>query len=1006
MRRLRHGTLLLATLACVGLLSCTPKDDMSPENDVAVIPQRGADDRASYEVTKNAGKLNEFKYWSTVQINMFGQADFPEFSDPNDNFQTDQLANGGKDIGSLTVSGDGLNKLGYYRPSNSFDYTSFSTGSNLEFQYTFNSVASNGDMDGYSISDCTDRYLNGFDLGREMGKGTLLVLKRRNGDSAWTKQSIPNFSLTNINSGTKITFAPSGEDVLAGTYFRFVAAYQYYHNAGNYGVVRYRQYYDAMQSLTVYVARGGLTVKFATSETPYQTHKIAQHNYASPLATTMVLDQFTEQNTPVLSSFSIRGQAIKASETSLEIENNVPIYAHNGVSTSLDVILNNNGASFSKEYPIASFVDPLALHSVHPNYKTPLEMNLGAIHQGYAGIDALTQDDEGKWQWYNLSSVSDLRYDRYTFKVSTLQAGLYPLFRAVHVLAATHNGATYLYATVSYFKIIVLNEKSSNYRSLYSDGSGTDSSISALASASTLSDGSVVFGSFSVNRVVSSYRVEYAFNDNSYKEIPGMIMTFDQVGKYRFRVTNSFNEVQYTTIYLMAIGEDNGRSLYFSKYGNFMSEQKRVFDPNSRIPCYGRGSEFYVHAEEDWPGIYGKIMKIYSDGTVETLQNFEDLHEPLSGVINETGQYRVEISNANPSASGERIDYTVSFQIVDETNYTPTLNHDLLYQGYHMSSFVSKVYGVAYKTKGPGSLIYVFPYSERGYLQAYEQALEIESLFVETVAEGQYRYPTYADNPKTYTSRFSIYKDIEANAYQRISSLFIDANEYASDDAYHVEDILELELQVDRYVVSSEEVFESLVAAPVYVNGFAFTQLREYESSNVVMVSPSGERIEVPYDVVVDTLLTESGRYTVLETNWCGTSTYEVYYIAPGEIGATFEMRANPKNPFKTVISQQNIADLQANCVCFGTITDGLDPYGHVVVELPNHETKIYLYEELAGCILDVNGTYHVTAINRLGHRFSFDVVIADGLAEGEYAPHRDPSNPLTYGIPGGGQHE
>ena len=997
---LASGLLLLSS--CTGV---SPNSQAESMADRVFVPKL-AEAEKSIVIEKPAYEYREFRYLSAVTYNMVDHAvEEPTYSDPTEYYKTDKGDNGGTQAGTLTISGD-IENRGFYRPASSFHYTSISVGTNARFNFRFHSIASYSGMDSYEITSCTATSLFGYSLGAKIGKGAVLILKKRASEANWSKVDTGALKIVDLSNNADVAFKPLSDDIMRGTYFRFISAYQYRYKESDSFVMKKRRYYDVAQVITVFLGRDGLSIKFAASTTPEQTHEIPSLHYEGAYDGTSPIElipenlktptiPYSQQDGAHLGKFSLKGETIKGSENELGLEKKTPVYVYNGVKEKVSVEFSNNMKYFAQASSITGVKSGIKVETTHNNKGVKSAATVGdlaGISSGAAVIIQGLKKEKNNYSWVTIKYSGVTSTSNLSLEIGSLVFAEYESFRAMVLVRFLNNQFE---AMVSYFDI---KRNLSRYQGLSEMKEGHDSTLLAYTAASTLGDESVCFSSFSVDKIVDSYKVEYAYNNQAYQTLTTSTKTFDQAGKYRFRVTNIFNEVEYTTIYLMAIHEDNGLSQYFSKYGGFLDEGKRVYDPSVKIPSYGQGTPFFLNASQDWPGVYVSINYVYPDGTMEELQSLTDLHAPLEGVFSELGQYRVEIDTSNPTSAGDHVHYTVNFRIVDPTPYTPKVNQDFLFSGIFTSSFITKVYSVTLQSAGVGSFVYVFPYDENGEVRALDTALAIEAKSV-VEDNGHYLY-----QGATYESKFAVYEAMQAKAIRRIGVNYISQADLLTEGEEVGEVSSETVLEKDVYLVPSQEDFKLLVGTPVLLNGFSFTQLREYESSSVYLTSPSGELIPVDYDVNLSSILTETGMYTISETNWCGTSTYQAAFIAPGEVTYTLNLRyASGGKVVEVGAKAKGITAgrREANAFYFASIEDELDPYGYVTVAYDNQSQR-YSYEELAGKLIDVNGSYTLTFTNRLGYTGTQALLISGGKESGDVMPHVDLSNPLSYVAVGG----
>ena len=1002
MRTLGHAfSRLLAALALAApLFSCTATlNGPAPRkaDEISVIP-----------IDQSRAHLYEHRHLDYVQFNSIGittEKDWDaNFVEPLDYEETKQGRNGETTLGELVVKGYGLGDMGYRTPVNFFDYSAFSVYTDVSMEFTFKSKST----DTYNLFHCKDNRLDGASLGGEIGAGSVIALKRYKNSSEWVKAK----EWLNIPSGTTCIYDVPGPDILKGVYVRFVAAYQTRNLETSTILYKNYRFYDYMQRENVFLSKSGTALNIQSASTPNQTHALTDAGYEqTDYEGTLALDAAHKASKLSLGGFSnladftLEGEIIQAIVAESGIEPEVPMFAYNGTSGSIQLHLENRTRLVSSMYARQNDTASTSIHSTHVNGDKIVETDakLAPFGQGSLLLQGLSKNDNG-YLWTTFQTESNVVTDNATISFEVSKAITYILLRAIYVTSFKYD-ALLVESAVTYFQVFDYSGTSESsftkYKGIYSVEEGYNSELAAFAAGATLGDGSVSFSAIKVTKIEGN-EVEYAYNGDAYVPMTETTMMFVKEGKYRFKVTNDFGETSYRTIYLLDIGQDNGKSRYFSKYGTFLDQSKRVYAPDSGVPCYGPDVDFSLSASPYWPSLSITIMRISKGGEAETLQSVSDLHQDFTGTFHELGQYRVVIDTSDPTSSGDHIRYTISFNVVDSSSYTPVVNYDLLHSGIFSSSFASKDYLVKCPTLGKGNLYFVYPYTVEGHNDALTLAIELEYQNVETLENGTFRYP--AKTGQTYEDKFDLYDALKTVAKTRVESAFLDANLFANEDevSYRIEDIATLDLDEDIYVVKDESVFKSLVRDPVYINGYAFVSLREYECSSVQLVSPSGKLIDVPFDTVVDALLEESGIYEVIETNWCGQTRYQVAYAHEGHVGTVFKLRyIDGEGNYDSAIREYGYTpEIRAKSVCFADIFDNYDPYSYVNV-VCGEESITLLPEDLKGRVLDADGAYDIYAQNRLGNRYVYRITIQGGSGSSRL-PHYDPENPLTYTTIGG----
>ncbi len=971
----------------------------------ARISPRLSDDITSITIDQSRAHMFEHRHLDYVQFNVLGVTTTKNWDanyiEPLGYEETTKGRNGATSLGELVVKGYGLGDMGYHTPPSFFDYSAFSVYQDVRMEFTFQSKSTAQ----YNLFHCRDTKLEDVNLGGEIGVGTVIALKRYKNSSEWIKAK----EWLNIPSGTTCIYDVAGSDFLKGVYVRFVAAYQTQNHEKDALLYDNYRFYDYMQRETVFLSKSGTALSIQSASTPNQTHYLADTGYEQAdyegvlsLDGAHAKEKLSLGGFANLADFSIEGEIIQAFLAETGIEAEVPMYAYNGTTGTIQLHLENRTNLLSPMYERQSDTRSTSIHSVHVNGENIVETdaNLAPFGQGAFLLQGLVRNDKA-YSWVTIQALENVATDSPTISFAVSTATQYIMLRAIYVASFKYD-VLLVETAATYFQIFdysgTSEESFTKCRGIYSIEEGYNSEMAAFAAGATLGDGSVSFSAIKVTKVEGN-DVDYAYNDDPYVPMTETTKTFAAEGKYRFRVQNDFGETAYRTIYLMDIGTDNGKSRYFEKYGTFLDQSKRVYAPESGVPCYGSGVDFSLSASPYWPSLSVTIMRISKGGDAETLQSVSGLHQEFSGTFDELGQYRVVIDTSDPTSSGDHIRYTISFNVIDSTAYTPVVNYGLLHSGIFSSSFASQDYLVKCPTKGSGNLYFVYPYTVDGYNDALTLSIELEFTKATLLEDGNYEYDGVA-----YTNKFDLYDALKAVAKGRVESSFLDASLFAKEGEveYHLEDIAELNLEKDVYVVRDESVFKSLVRDPVYINGYSFTQLRAYECDSVQLVAPSGKVIDVPFDTVVDTLLEESGIYEVIETNWCGQTRYQVAYAHNGSVGVQYKLRyLNQDGAMESAHRYYgHVQELCGKEFAFADVFDAYDPYSYVKIGFGKESTSLLL-ADLKGKVIDMTGTYELTAINRLGNRYVLTLRVEGGKGT-SYVPHEEPDNPLTYTSIGG----
>ena len=994
---------LLILLSCsllLPLFSCSSNIENDNDNKAPLVKEN--ESYKSYLIKAPNYDFYEFKHYQKE----YGK---PDYITPLEYHKTNKSYAGNPTVGQVRVFGENLDYRGYKTPIGDINYNLFAVSSSISFGLTFDPNITNKNVE---IVDCQTYKVDNIDLKEHhrasIGKGTIIILKKHKNETNW--QFVNQISAVD-NSESVYEVDP--QDILSGTYYRFSFAYQYREKDGwTFLHGSTYQYYDVLEHVNCYAVKNGNSIQFLTDYTDEHTFDLPTHKYENRdrEAVKINSDKEVESFTPTdgnlnkvknIASYSLSGEIIKASESNSSLEPNIPIYAYKGLK-DLTINFKDKSKDISSNYSFFDCSETKEIITTHKYLNEDLTTNLPSLNERMLILEkeneGFDENNQYKYTWEQVEYISKPQ-DNLSIKLTRGNIADSKLFRLIYIVAVNKNDTDYILSEVSYFSVV--NSSNSSFSNSYELEEGYDSKASMLELAANLNDESCCFSKFKCVNNVDSYIVEVSYNDQPFRKMIGDNEVFSDFGKYKFKVTNDLKEVEYTTIYLIDIGEDNGQSTFFED-GKFVSEKYRLYDPESRIPSYRVGAEFALKGSDFLPGLCGKISLVLADGTLREIQSFSNVHELLSGSFKEIGQYYVQITTNNETAVGDKIDYTIRFNVKDGSKYTPIVNYNLLHSGASSESLMGKIYDVKYKSKGDGSFIYVFPYTDNGYFEALSFAEKLESYGIETLDTIPVTYK-YAD--KTYESKFDLYEDLSTNAKKKIESTYLnkiyDNYDFLKD--YEIEDIENTTLRNNVFVVTDEDVFKELVSDVVYLNGFKFTQIREYETSRVELIDSNGKVTQMPYDVLCDDVLNESDLYTVREYNDNGVSEYKAAYIKNNTnlTTCTFEYITKDKERKSFDVSISHRVNLKSvSSVCFKNCFDKTDDSVLVRISYekdPNISYYCLSLTELEGLIIDVNGKYTVTFINRFGYKYECNIEISGGKSTGNWIPHVDMANPLSY---------
>ena len=520
-------------------------------------------------------------------------------------------------------------------------------------------------------------------------------------------------------------------------------------------------------------------------------------------------------------------------------------------------------------------------------------------------------------------------------------------------------------------------------------GDVSTETLEILKKGLSLTDGSVSFKQIKVDKLGNtSFNVTCSYNGGAYTSVSDGTV-YKKPGHYRFKVRTSFGTEKITNLYIMDLGNDFGYSQYFG--GGFVSQDKRVFSKDSPFPCYMVGTTLNVSPKNCLPGLYGSIYH-YEDGKAiennayETVKSFAGQKSACTLTLDKVGIYCADLYSSNPSACGEVVYYTFYFVVVDDPEYAPKINKELLFSADRPTSVKTKNYSVNFQTAGGGSYIFVFDATEEGYKKALEFSESIEYRYIEEFTDKNgkkyYYYKGHGTSglKERFDSKVEMYAALSQYAVDNVNVAYINNTEaYAVmsfDEA--LKNIENTSIKNDVRVCISDEVRSSLVAEDIILNGYRFYQAAEYECSRVTATGEDGNVYEIPFDTPVEQVLKRTGRYLITEYNWNSTTSYYGVVFennsVTGEIGYTLTKDFVEDNG---VISSSTSDVILANSI---TLTGGHDRYdSQALVEITGvGYRQVMLLSELDGFVLDELGKYTVSIINRCAYKHSVEIEIVE----------------------------
>ena len=513
--------------------------------------------------------------------------------------------------------------------------------------------------------------------------------------------------------------------------------------------------------------------------------------------------------------------------------------------------------------------------------------------------------------------------------------------------------------------------------------------LEILKKGTTLSNNSVSFDQISVDKLGnSSFDVVCSYNNSSYFTVEdGEIFT--QPGKYHFVITTKFLTQRELDLWILKPGDDMAYSQYFGN--SFVSQDKRVFDKNSQLPVYMVGSTLNVAPAANVPGLCGHIYR-YADAAAVDADQYEIVHtftsqtEAATITLNQTGIYCADLFAGDPNACGEIIHYGFYFIVVDNEDYMPTVNLEMLTSADRHVMLKTSGYAVNFATAGGGSYVFMFEATSEGYEAALEFSEAIEYRFIEeytgTNGNKYYYYKAHGTSglKERFDSKVELYAAVTNYAKANVNLTYTNNTEaYATmtmDEA--VANIENTSIRNDIKVCIDTQTRDNLVAEDIILNGYVFYQAAVYESSSVTATAEDGTVYTIPYDTAVETVLPGTGKYLITESNWNGTNIYYVTYIAADEVtGSISYVAYKDYAEFFGKIDSSVDSVIEANSVTLVCGEDKYDSQSIVTISRVGSR-KNMLLSEIDRYTISEPGIYTITIINRCGYTTTSTVKIIE----------------------------
>ncbi len=409
------------------------------------------------------------------------------------------------------------------------------------------------------------------------------------------------------------------------------------------------------------------------------------------------------------------------------------------------------------------------------------------------------------------------------------------------------------------------------------------------------------------------------------------------------------------------------------------------------VPVNGDGYEKTTTDGVDYYTIDGYDIYRIVDSKIDTSRKAKN------GILLEPGFYVAQFAN-NPkyfdnSATGDTYTFTFQFKIVSEGTI-PEVNKTLLEGNIDFSAYSSSYFGVKIPTKGNGSVTFAYSDYESAYVTAYKYVRSLVSV------ENNFYY---LDNQE-YSNQSDVLNVVDAKAKSLVKVCYFDAtdiNTYLTLEG-KVTNVLELSL-VDDVIVfdSSISTYENVVGLPflndrhfyiidsnnekqLKVEPVKFLQITPYETSSITVKSVVGNfEWIIPYNTPVQSYLearnAPTGKYKVIEKNDFGTTEYFANYIKPGDNVIKLSITRSSGE----FVQKQNLGIREAasrfavSSFIINSVSNELDSEGLIKITKSGNATPVlYSIKEINNLVLDEQGSYTISVIDRLGNSYEFYVDI------------------------------
>lgn len=491
----------------------------------------------------------------------------------------------------------------------------------------------------------------------------------------------------------------------------------------------------------------------------------------------------------------------------------------------------------------------------------------------------------------------------------------------------------------------------------YSQYADDDEQKDIIKNGDTLLNNSVTVKGFKINYLGNkSYNVKYSYNNKSFVQATDGL-ELKQNGKYIISVKSLFGKETLTTIYVFNGGFNKGYSSYF---GQNILHGKQVANLEQKLETYQVGVAVKLIGTNGFlPTLRGKI----TNNSTNAITIINPSINEQTFVLNTPGVYSIELVNGDTNLPGTYYTYNFAF-IVSEQSAKPSINISNILTSSSIKDYSSKFIDVKYIMKS-GKVAHIC-FNKDDYTMAYQFAFAVEKKYVTKLDDG------YLYDGNKYTNNLSLVKAMNKNIDDKISynfftnankSIFIDTSDLAS--YINVED---LNYNKDVYLTTAVEQGKMSLRQNILDANFRFVQAGTYESETITAKNLKNNKItKLSYNTKLGSMLKESGKYLITETNSYGESIqYNIIYCKEYTAQITLDVDGN-----EVVLSNNNYQIINGKKVSIKTIINELDADG--VLTIANLNTKqISMFDNDDASYIDLeNDNYLLTFMDRSGNTYN-----------------------------------